>query len=169
MTSASTDIRFSVHPSIKPEICPTCGQRVRKLNPHRMDKAKVDLLMDIATLNKKFPWVKVQRDGRLIKHHEKAMTVQCDDVHALRLTWFGLLERKARRTGLYHVTAKGLQFLQGQVAVPKHLYCKGGVVKEQSQEMVFCREVRGVILGKEYWDNYAAIQTPVSPTEGRLF
>lgn len=143
--------------STKPT-CPACGQRIRKLNPHHIDKAKVDLLDRIAKLNARHPWVKVQRDGRLIPVEERDFSIQCDDVHALRLTWFELLERKERRSGLYRVTPQGYRFLQGKWKVPAVIMCRDGVVVEASIEEVSVDDVSGVVLDKHYWDTYAGRQ-----------
>jgi hypothetical protein len=150
------------------EHCPSCGQKIRKLNTHRMDFSKVRLLIQIATMNLKYEWVKVQRDGNLIKFEERDRTIQVDDVHALRLTWFGLLERKAFRSGLYRVTTKGISFLGGYSFVPAQILCRNGVVVERADELVSIGEVKGVVLDKAYWDDYAAIQKPVD-NGGRLF
>jgi hypothetical protein len=141
---------------------------VRKLNPHSVDRAKLELLIKIARLNLSYPWVKVQRDGRLIVEAERDFTVQCDDVHALRLTWFGLLERKEYRSGLYRITDKGVQFLCGEVPVPSRIYCKDGLVVEESPELIYVGDVRHVVLDKAYWDDYAALQK-TKTTEGMLF
>ena len=138
--------------------CSACGQRIRKLNPHRMDRAKVELLERIAKLNDRHGWVKVQRDGRLIPEAERTFSIQCDDVHALRLTWFGLLERKEMRSGLYRVTPCRYQFLQGRWKVPALIMCRDGVVVEASVEEVAVHEVKDVILDKRYWDTYAGRQ-----------
>jgi hypothetical protein len=139
--------------------CSACGQRLRKLNPHRMDRAKTEILIKIATLNARgFSWIKCQRDGRLIQQDHSTWTIQCDDVHALRLTWFGLLERKEMRSGLYRTTPDGFEFIRGRLMVPATIYCQDGIVKERSPEQVSIRDVRGIILDKEYWDHYAALQ-----------
>lgn len=143
------------------ERCACCGQIIRKLNPHRMDAAKVHLLQQIAILNMQgWVWVKVQRDGNLIKPNELKFTIQCDDVHALRLTWFGLLESAGRRSGLYKATDKGFKFLCGKVKVPKVIFCKDGEVRDFDAEMVSITQIRKVKLDKEYWDNYAKRQIP---------
>lgn len=138
--------------------CTHCGQRIRKVNPHHMDAAKVRLLERVAKLNESYTWVKVQRDGQLISAHEQPWTIQCDDVHALRLTWFQLLERKEIRSGLYRVTQEGLRFLQGRYSVPAIISCKEGVVVDESEEQVYINDVRNVVLDKAYWDTYQLIQ-----------
>lgn len=141
--------------------CPACGQKIRKLNPHYMDRTKANLLMQVARLNLEHEWVKVQRDGRLIPFEERSWSIQCDDVHALRLTWFGLLERKEFRSGLYKVTSAGIAFLRGWISIPAHIYCKDGIVIERSKDLMSVDQVRGIILDKPYWDNYAMEQKPM--------
>lgn len=144
----------------EPEFCPACGERIRRLNPHRMDAAKVKLLQQIAKIQELgLPWVKVQRDGKLIKPGDVAV-IQTDDVHALRLTWFGLLERKERRSGLYRITEAGKLFLIGRHRVPDQILCKNGRVVKQSSVLVPISHIRNVVFDKAYWDGYAARQVP---------
>jgi len=136
-------------------VCTMCGQRIRKLNPHRMDAAKVKLLREIARRNAKgFCWIKVQRDGTLISFEERPYTIQCDDVHALRLSWFGLVEKKGRRLGEYRVNEAGKAFLEGKKSVPAKIWCRDGKVFEESTDKVYIQDVKNVILDKEYWDSY---------------
>ncbi len=112
--------------------CNSCGQKIRKLNPHRMDKTKVQILERVAKLHScGHQWVKMQQDGSLIRAKEHAFTIQTDAVHALRLCWFGLLERQPERTGLFKVTKEGFRFLCDKHSVPTTLYCKDGEVIEQ--------------------------------------
>jgi len=147
------DLPLFAQPEPEPEHrCPTCG-RSTKLLPHRMDLSKCRMLMEVARRNANgHEWVKVQRDGNLIDPAES--TIQADDVHALRLTWFGLLERQAPRTGLYRVTSLGIEFLRGRAMVPDRIFCRDGVVATASSDMVSIDDVQGVILDREYWDNY---------------
>ena len=141
--------------------CPRCGQRIRKLNPHRMDRAKWKLLCHFERLRRNgIKWVKVQRDGNLIKDGERFATIQCDDVHALRLTWFALAERLERRSGLYRITRSGRAFLAGLVAVPTRIWYKDGHVVRVSQTTVKVHDIKGVYLNKDYWDHYGAEQEP---------
>jgi hypothetical protein len=146
--------------------CPTCHQKIRPLNPHRMDFSKVTLLEQIGRLNRKHKWVKVQRDHNLIKNEEREFTIQCDDVHALRLTWFGLAERKEKRSGFYRITADGINFLKGTFRVPAEILCKDGEVIKRSAKMVTVYQIRKVVLDKEYWDNYPQIQSPIDDDDG---
>ena len=128
--------------------CEHCGQRIRKLNPHRMDRKKVQMLEYIA---KQEGWVTIKA-GRTPGFNGE------DQVFAMRLEWFGLVEHGEKRSGLYKVTEKGVAFLRGRVSVPATIYCKEGRVVETSDEQVFVSDVRHVVLDREYWDNYAAIQ-----------
>ncbi len=141
-------------------ICPTCQERVAKLNPHSMDRAKVELLEEIARKNMEgIQWVKIQRDGTLIKPEEQHSTIQRDDVHALRLKWFGLLEQYGPRTGKYRVSSLGLQFLRGLAQVSAKIWCRRGKVVLESPKKLWIWQVRGVVYDKAYWDQYAAVQT----------
>lgn len=140
-------------------LCPTCGQELKHLNPHSMDRSKVEVLEAIAMLNTSgIEWVKVQRDGRLIKPEARERTIQRDDVHALRLKWFGLLRSKGYRTGMYQATLDGFGFLAGTVSVPRTIKCKDGTVEFETRERVFINQVRGIVHSKEYWENYWKLQ-----------
>jgi hypothetical protein len=124
-----------------------------------MDFSKVKLLLRIAELNKKgFQWVKIQQDTELIKGDEKDFTIQCDAVHASRLKWFGLIELKDKRTGLFRITPLGTDFLLGKQPVPSVIYCLGGEVVEQTPQMVFIDHIKTDVLDKSYWDNYRLFQ-----------
>lgn len=136
------------------DTCPCCGSPITTLL-HRIDKAKVDILRQIADINVKgFEWAKLQRDGNLIKESEKNFTIQCDDVHGLRLKWFGLVETKKRRSGEYKLTNDGVAFLVGRMAVPALIACRKGVVLDVCPVMRHIHQVENVILDKDYWDNY---------------
>jgi len=142
--------------------CPCCEQKIRNINPHRMDASKVDILERVARMNiAGHEWVKLQRDGHLIHPDARDWSIQCDDVHGLRLMWFGLMVRKRIKTGLYRVTADGLRFLRGEHRVPKKILCKGGDVIERSDELVDVASVRNVILDRAYWDAYPSEQVSV--------
>jgi hypothetical protein len=154
-------VRVSREPLTRPTegSCMVCGERVRKMNPHRMDVSKVKLLTEIGRKNDiGIVWVKVQRDGTLIKREDQASTIQCDDVHAMRLKWFGLLEYRGKRSGEYKINDKGRAFLAGKATVPARIFCKNGRVLEESPEKVRVDDVRNVILDKSHWDNYAELQ-----------
>lgn len=135
--------------------CDCCGQKIRKLNPHTMDKSKVKLLLRIFYLNETgIEWVKIQQDTSLIKKSEEERTIQCDAVHASRLKWFGLLDLKGKRSGEYKINEYGINFLQGKLSVPKRIWCSKGAVIERDSEKVFIGKVKGIALNKNYWDDY---------------
>lgn len=135
--------------------CDYCGQKIRKDNPHHMDFAKVKVLDQIARLNRAGePWIKLQRDGNLIADDAKGRTIQCDDVHGLRLKWFGLVDSKGHRTGEYRCNGNGYLFLAGRLPVPVTIWCKDGEVVRKSLEMAYVQNVKDVILDKAYWDGY---------------
>lgn len=135
--------------------CECCGQKIRKLNPHRMCKQKVDLLK---ILHKAKDWVFLQEgygaeiDGKMERAPYRARA------HASRLVWFGLAEHGPTRSGLYKITQNGINFLAGTHSVPEVIYCKDGVVVEEADKKVTIREIRKVVLDKEYWDNYHLVQ-----------
>ena len=137
------------------EICQCCGQKIRKLNPHRMCKQKVSLLQILHQAN---DWVLVQEgygveiQGNMLRAPYRARA------HASRLVWFGLVEHGPVRSGKYRITLEGHKFLAGLHTVPAVIYCKDGEVVESSDKKVGIREVKGVVLDKEYWDNYSQLQ-----------
>lgn len=126
-------------------ICECCGQRIRKLNPHKMDKQKCKML---ALLGRLSGWVEVKA-GRFSEFNGD------DQVHAMRLEWFGLTEHGAPRSGQYRITAEGLRFLRGEWSVPKVIWCRDGVVVKEDVDRVFIGAVRNFVLDKDYWDNYS--------------
>lgn len=137
-----------------PHVCETCGQRIRPEYKHHMDATKVRLLDDIARLNiRGVRWVKVQRNPRL--ECDEGSTIFTDDVHALRLKWFGLVETLAHRSGEYRPTADGFMFLAGRHHVPKTIWCKDGEVVRESPARVSVDQVKNVVCDKAYWDAYA--------------
>ena len=137
------------------ERCPTCHQPWPKPWAHRMDLSKVNLLIDIARCRAREPgWVKVQVDPKT-KHNTKGVRVILSDhVHALRLKWFGLIETSEKRSGLYRVLPKGLDFLAGRVSVPERIYVRDAKVVSEDRTQKFVNDVRGVALDCAYWDRY---------------
>ena len=136
-------------------VCACCGQKIRKLNPHRMCKQKVELLK---ILHKAGDWVFVQEgygaevNGKMERAPYRARA------HASRLVWFGLAEHGSIRSGLYRITDAGVNFLRGVHAVPAVIWCKDGKVVDTDTRMVTIHSIKDVVLDKEYWDNYPSIQ-----------
>ena len=128
--------------------CECCGQKIRKLNPHRMCKSKVALLEYIAKQN---DWVKISTGSQRQVAGDAA-------VLALRLEWFGLVEHGPTRSGLYKATRNGIAFLKGTHLVPKVIWCRDSKVIEKDSVLVSVRSIKNVVLDKEYWDNYYLLQ-----------
>lgn len=128
--------------------CECCGQKVRKLNPHRMCRKKVALLEFIA---KQHDWVKISTGT------QKQLTGDAA-VLALRLEWFGLVEHGPIRSGLYRATTNGIAFLKGKHSVPKVIWCRDAKVIESDSTLISIASVKNVVLDKEYWDNYYMLQ-----------
>lgn len=161
-----------------PEVCETCGQKIRKLNPHRMDRSKWRVLDSMAQLHSYgTKAIKVEHGrGLVAQAGNQVVTVRDGDGNRLghierhvgRLVWFGLVVRVGkRRSGLYRVTEDGYKFLAGAITVPDTVYCRDGKVEEVSEERVSVSEVRGVVLDKAYWDRYAEHQI-ARPPPGRI-
>lgn len=147
----------------KPRICECCGQKIRKLNPHRMDKQKVATLEILAKARiEGNEWVKMLAGDKCIVGGITKHAPYRAGEHAMRLTWFGLAEHGDRRSGLYRITPLGLQFLTGDALVHGLIYCRNGKVVETTPDLVRVSDVRGVVLDEEYWSNYAAIQKHAS-------
>ena len=151
--------------------CESCGQKVRKLNPHTMDGQKIRVLEDIAKLNLKgYEWVLVKEGEALETETDdfKVRTAYRARAHASRLVWFGLLDSKGYRSGAYKVNANGLAFLTGRLTVAKTIYCQGGVVVEAAKELVTVSSVKKASLDRPYWDNYAKLQKYPDGWNGQL-
>ena len=146
------------NPKIQSRKCPTCNH-IEKWYAHRMDYSKVKILKLVSRINQKHEWVKIQQDSSLIKQDERDFTIQTDAVHASRLVWFGLLERREhKRDGFVKITDKGKDFLKGVATVPSRIWVSKGQIKSIEEPHVTINQVKGVILDKEYWDHYVAIE-----------
>lgn len=133
-------------------ICQCCGQKIKKPNPHRMCKQKVSMLMFLARSG---DWVKVQHGSGAAPAGESLQRVPYRaEAHASRLAWFGLAEHGPTRSGLYRITDNGIKFLAGKHEVPAVIFCKDGKVVGSTDNKVTISNIRGVVLDKEYWDNY---------------
>jgi hypothetical protein len=139
--------------------CPCCKQKIPKKNPHRMDKSKIRLLRDIASLNRAgHEWVKCEEGRFLVVGGKRLETSYCTGVGARRLKWFGLLDKLKPREALYRTNERGFAFLRGELSVPQIIWCRKGVVEVESEDRIFINEVGGVHLNKEYWDEYPGRQ-----------
>ena len=152
-------------PPAPPEVgstCPTCHQRVRRLNPHRMDASKVHVLRDIARVQRLgHEWVYAQEDRRLrIEDGTTFLTVKDSRVHAQRLRYFGLLRWRERRSGAYQLTDAGHAFLRRELSVPARIWCRDGHVVECDAEHVTLTEIEHVVLDQPYWDAYPHNEQP---------
>jgi hypothetical protein len=120
--------------------------------------SELSLFIFISLLYKAKDWVFLQEgygaevDGKMERAPYRARA------HASRLVWFGLAEHGATRSGLYKITQQGINFLAGIHSVPSIIYCKDGVVVEKSNKQVTVREIKNIVLDKEYWDNYYMLQ-----------
>jgi hypothetical protein len=131
-----------------------------------MDRRKVEMLREIANINRKYQWAKVQQDVRLVRASEAEWTIKSDAIYATRLYYFGLIDRTGRRDGLYRINALGLAFLRGDYLVPHTIWCKGGRVIERSTRLVGISQVKDVIVDRAYWAAYPSIQKyPGDPGE----
>lgn len=140
-------------------ICDHCGQEIKKLNPHTICKQKIQLLIILGEVwNSGVEWAQVKEGYLVVGGDNSHRAPYCARQHADRLKWFNLVNHRGPRTGEYQINQNGVDFLQGRISVPKTIYCREGRVVEESPERVFIGDVRGIVLGKRYWDNYAAIQ-----------
>lgn len=143
-----------------PRICPHCRQRVRKLNPHKMDASKIAVLRHAAWLHTatSTAWVQCQLDFQMVVDDGRTFgTVKDSRVHAQRLKYFGLMESKGRRTGAYRVTEEGYLFLRGGLAVPETIWCRDGRVVKSSPTTFTIGKVADVVFDKAHWDSYGAM------------
>jgi len=141
------------------EPCPHCGGKAT-LSPHRMDRSKVGVLEALASLMVQgCPWARVETGRAVIGIREDGEEIPYStpyraDQHAMRLTWFGLVEHEKARSARYRITERGWDFLHGMAQVPAKILCRQGLVVFQSAERVRIDQVRGVKLDKAYWDAY---------------
>lgn len=136
--------------------CPCCKQRIRPLNAHRMDKQKWEVLVALAEFAAEgHEWVKVGHGKTLSAGAKSVSTSYRAEAHVGRLKWFGLVDHKGHRTGLYKISDDGRAFLAGRLRVPEVIFCRDGEVEERSSELVSVGQVKGVVLDKAYWDTYA--------------
>jgi len=137
-------------------ICPHCEQKIRKLNPHRMCKNKVAMLEMLANTG---DWVFVQAGHGAIVSGRRARAPYRAQAHCSVLVWFGLAEHSAeRRSGLYRITDNGYKFLQNEHMVPQVIWSRDGRIVKEDSVLVSIGSVRNVVLNKEYWDAYPAMQ-----------
>lgn len=135
--------------------CVCCGQTIKKLNPHRMCKSKVAMLEILAKAD---DWVHVQEGHGAFHSGGISRAPYRARAHVSRLVWFGLAEHGAPRSGLYRITQEGKDFLAGTHVVPKVIWCRNGVVVETDSMQVAIGSIKDVVLDKDYWNNYGAIQ-----------
>jgi len=128
-----------------------------------MDKAKVRVLEDIAKLNEQgFKWI-LAKAGEALETEcgKKIRSSYRVAMHCHVLHWFGLLDFKGKRTGLFKINALGVKFLCGVAAVSSKIYCRDGKVVNRSEQEVLISDVKGIIRDEEFWDNYWKTQTYV--------
>ncbi len=153
MNQCNFDFDVSDEPPEPPRFCSCCNQKIRKLNPHRMDRQKVKLLVRLLELGHfaEESWVKISTGN------QKQITGDAA-VLALRLCWFGLAEHGPMRSGLFRITDLGKQFLAGVAQVPEVIWCRDSKVVERSSTLVSIGSIKNVVLDKDYWNSYPNIQ-----------
>ena len=139
------------------EPCAHCGQTAR-LSPHRLDRSKVSVLETFADMFVRgCSWSRVTRGSRTVigELPEGVIVTKATqylaDQHAMRLTWFRLLEHKAARSGRYRLTKAGWDFLHGISGVSTKILCRAGAVVFYSREQISIGGVRGLSLERAYW------------------
>lgn len=135
------------------DCCAQCGQKIRKLNPHRLYDDYVSVLRALATAHANGDeWV------RMWQGTTQGIDVYAGNVLASRLVWFGLAESRGHRTGQWRITDAGLRFLAGRHSVPAVIYVRDACVVRTSDERVFLKDIKDVVLEAGYWDRYAGEQ-----------
>ena len=132
--------------------CPECKQKIRKAWGYRMCGAKVrmlDILARGAVMNEG-GWMKITA-GMFPEFNGN------DQVAAMILEWYLLVEHGPVRSGLYRITMSGLDFLKGTLEVPTRIFCKDGRVFSWDDTMVTVGSVKDVFLDKAYWDAYCHV------------
>ena len=140
-------------------VCECCNQKIRKLNPHRMDKHKVETL---EMMGKAYiqgdGWIQAQAGSGMKVGNAMLRAPYRVQAHVSRLCWFGLAEHGGHRSGKYRITVDGFSFLHGVLSVPAIIHCRDGVVYSRSSSRVYIKDVNNVILDKQYWDDYWKLQ-----------
>ena len=139
------------------EPCVLCGE-LAALNPHKICEAKVKSLELLARARRRGGdgWCRCEA-GRGLRIEATGQWIHAPyrlGAHATYLVWYGLVERREPREGVYRIVPDGLRFLRGDLDVPKRILCRKGVTRYASIERVFVHEVKNVVLDKAYWDNY---------------
>lgn len=148
------------------KICPWCEQRIRPLNKHGMDAAKLAVLDCMGRLHGRvvssylpgpvpeaFQWIRVDEgwdiycDKFIIRSPEYRV-----GAHVQRLAYFGLVDHIGPRRALYRVNAAGYGFLRGLVSVPFKIWCRDGEVLERTKETITAPQI-DFRLDKHYWDH----------------
>lgn len=144
----STDTKF--------EMCPCCEQRIRKPYARRMCRMTIQIMREIAEINRRHEWAKLQQDHKLIKDDERDWTIQTDATHGRIPRLYGLLDYHGNNSGKFKINRKGVRFLQGLELIPSRLWLLGKEVHSRTaeEELVSIEDVKGVILDKAYWDAY---------------
>lgn len=139
------------------EICLCCLQVIAKMNPHSMDGQKCRML---AYLHGK--GVEVGGEGWVTVKAGRSKTFSGDDqVHAMRASWFGLVERGPNRSALYRISENGLAFLRGELLVPQRIYCRKGKVECVTEETISFDFAKNQRYDKDFWDRYHLFQRKV--------
>lgn len=155
-------LQKAAKPGDNPIYCTVCDQKIRKLNPHSMDKAKIRMLMSIAILRSSgIDWVRVKAGDTIITPSGTVLkTVERASAQATYLKWFRLLASRGSRSGEYEITQRGIEFLKGQTTVPEKIWCREGLVVYESQDHISIDQV-DVEYNKLYWDQYSDVQAYV--------
>ena len=141
--------------------CPTCKQKIRKMNPLTICKRKVEMLVMLAKAN---DWVYVQAGHGAAVNGEKARAPYRAQSLCSVLVWFELVDHnEERRSGIYRINENGLNFLKGIHLVPKKIWSFEGRIVDRDTTMVSISSVKRLVLDKTYWDNYPSLQRPYTP------
>ena len=137
-------------------VCIVSGELYTQLQPHRMDRSKVEMLILLAEAHGE--WVKVEAGNKSYSDGELVRAPYRAQAHASRLEWFGLAEHGPTRSGLYRITPNGYKFLKGELLVPSVIYCRNGKTVETQMPMIGINQVKDLVFNKEYWDQYPDIE-----------
>ncbi len=157
--------------------CETCGQRIREIRAHHMNKHLLSLLQagsKVIMASNVNDFRRADLDGEV-----------SDYTNLSPLRYFGLIHRVKKdgvvQRGHWLITRNGWTFLRGEIEIPKYIKVRDNTIESRAEETVHVRDVyRGseaIATTFEYFDHETGEQIgwhPVAPKpehseQSRLF
>ncbi len=148
--------------SNKDQVCPCCFTAIKKKRKRYLYSTLVHGLVLLDNFSKTHPDVEWVHAERLFKKIKNASTSSRGDFAKLR--YWGFVELKTgtsgkSRSGLYKITARGREFVNGIMSVSKAVWVHRGKLIEWEKETVTLQQALGVdfdlnevLSSTEEWD-----------------